>query len=56
MGQIRNSYKIFVANCEEKEPLGSPSHGRDDNIRRDLREMGWKSVDWIHLIQDRDQW
>jgi hypothetical protein len=21
-----------------------------------LREVGWKSVDWIHLVQDRYQW
>jgi hypothetical protein len=28
----------------------------EDNIRVDVREMGWKSVDWIHLTQDRDQW
>jgi hypothetical protein len=25
-----------------------------DNI--DLREMGWGSMDWIDLAQDRDQW
>jgi hypothetical protein len=22
----------------------------------DLREMGWGSMDWIDLAQDRDQW
>jgi hypothetical protein len=22
----------------------------------DLREIGWESVDWVHLAQDRDQW
>jgi hypothetical protein len=22
----------------------------------DLREIGWKLVDWKHLAQDRDQW
>jgi hypothetical protein len=22
----------------------------------DLREIGWESVDCIHLAQDRDQW
>jgi len=21
----------------------------------DLREVGWKGVDWMHLAQDRDQ-
>jgi hypothetical protein len=22
----------------------------------DLREIGWESMDWIELAQDRDQW
>jgi hypothetical protein len=27
-----------------------------DNIKIDLREIGWDGVDWIDLAQDRDQW
>jgi hypothetical protein len=27
-----------------------------DNIKMDLREMGWDGMDWIELAQDRDQW
>jgi hypothetical protein len=27
-----------------------------DNIKMDLREMGWDVMDWIDLAQDRDQW
>jgi hypothetical protein len=27
-----------------------------DNIKTDLREIGWDGVDWIDLAQDRDQW
>jgi hypothetical protein len=22
----------------------------------DHRERGWRDMDWIHLVQDRDQW
>jgi hypothetical protein len=22
----------------------------------DLREIGWSGMDWIDLVQDRDQW
>jgi hypothetical protein len=22
----------------------------------DLREIGWDGVDWIDLVQDKDQW
>jgi len=28
----------------------------EDNIRIDLREIGWEGAEWIHLAQDRDQW
>jgi hypothetical protein len=27
-----------------------------DNIKMDLREIGWDRKDWIDLVQDRDQW
>jgi hypothetical protein len=28
----------------------------EDNIKMDLREIGWGCMDWIDLAQDRDQW
>jgi hypothetical protein len=27
-----------------------------DNIKIDLREIGWDGIDWIDLAQNRDQW
>jgi hypothetical protein len=27
-----------------------------DNIKLDLRKMGWGGMDCIDLVQDRDQW
>lgn len=27
-----------------------------DNIKMDLEEIGWKNVEWIPFIQDRDKW
>jgi hypothetical protein len=27
-----------------------------DNIKMDLREVGWDGMDWIELVQDRDHW
>jgi hypothetical protein len=27
-----------------------------DNIKMDLREVGWGGMDWIDLAQDRDHW
>jgi hypothetical protein len=28
----------------------------EDNIKTNLREIGWGGMDWTHLPQDRDQW
>jgi hypothetical protein len=27
-----------------------------DNMKVDLREIGWDDIDWVDLAQDRDQW
>jgi hypothetical protein len=27
-----------------------------DNIKMDIREIGWDVMDWIDLTQDRDEW
>jgi hypothetical protein len=31
--------------------VGRPRCRWEDNIRMHLREIGWKSVDWMHLAQ-----
>jgi hypothetical protein len=28
----------------------------EDNTKTDPEETGWEGEDWIHLIQDRNQW
>jgi ribosome biogenesis protein Nip4 len=56
MGGMRNVYKILVRKPEQKRPLRRLKHRWEDNIRKDLREIGWKVVDYIHMAQDRDQW
>jgi hypothetical protein len=39
---------------EGKRPLGRPRRRWEDEIRMDLREIGWEGVEWINLAQDRD--
>jgi hypothetical protein len=55
-GEKRNAYRIMVGNTEEKRRLGRPRRRWVDNIKIDLREIGWNGGDWINLAQDRDQW
>jgi hypothetical protein len=55
-GENRNEYRMLVGKPEGKTPLGRPRRRREDNIKMDLREIGWGGMDWIDLAQDRDQW
>jgi hypothetical protein len=45
VGEMINAYKML-----------SEDLGVDGNIKMSLREIAWKGVDWMHLVQDRDQW
>jgi hypothetical protein len=41
---------------EGKRPLGSPRRRLVDNIKMDLREIGWGAMEWIEVAKYRDQW
>jgi hypothetical protein len=56
MGEKTNAYRILVGKPEGKRPLGRPRRRWVDNIKMDLREIGWDGMDCIDLSQDRDQW
>jgi hypothetical protein len=56
MGEKRNAYRILVAKQEGKRRLGRPRRRWANNIKMDLRELGWDGMDWIDLAQDRNQW
>jgi hypothetical protein len=45
MGKMRNECKILVGKPEGKKPLGRPRRKTEDNIKKDLREIGLESVD-----------
>jgi hypothetical protein len=52
----RNAYRILVEKPEGNRPLGRPRRRWEDNVKMDLREIGWGGMDWTDLAQDRDQW
>jgi hypothetical protein len=56
MEETRNAYRILVAKPEGKRPLGRSRSRWVDNVKIDLREIGWDSMDWINLAQDKDKW
>jgi hypothetical protein len=47
MGEKRNAYRILVGKPDEKRPPRRPRCGWVNNIKIDLRETGWDSMDWI---------
>jgi hypothetical protein len=45
----------FWGNLRERDHL-EDSRRWEDNIKMDLQEMGWGSMDWIDLAHYRDRW
>jgi hypothetical protein len=44
MGETRDAYRILVGKPEGKRPLGRPRRRWVDNIKMDLREIGWDGL------------
>jgi hypothetical protein len=45
MGEVRGAYSILVGRPEGRRPLGRPRRRWEDNIKMDLREIGFGDVD-----------
>jgi hypothetical protein len=56
MEETRGAYKDSVGASEGRRPLGRHRHRWEDNIKIDLQEVGFRSMDWIDQAQDRDRW
>jgi hypothetical protein len=51
----KNAYRTLVGKPEGKRPLGIPRRRWEDNIKMDLRGIGWGGMDWIDLAQNRNK-
>jgi hypothetical protein len=56
MGEGRGVHRVLVGKPERKRPLGRPRHRWEDNIKRDLQEVGGDCVDWMEWAEDRHRW
>jgi hypothetical protein len=56
MGERRGAYRALAGKPEGRRPLERPRRRWEDNIKMDLREVGWGGIDWINVAQDRDRW
>jgi hypothetical protein len=55
-GEKSIACRILVGKPEGKRPLGRPGRRWMDNVKVDLRKVGWDGMEWIDMAQDRDQW
>jgi hypothetical protein len=51
-----NARGVLVVKPEGNISVERPRRRWVDNIKMDLRVIGWSGMDWIDLVQDRDQW
>jgi hypothetical protein len=56
MWETRNAYRILVGKPEANRPLRRPRRRWVDNIKMNIREIGWDGINLIELVRDRDQW
>jgi hypothetical protein len=49
-GRLENSIKILIGKPEGSRPYGRPGQKYEDNIKMDLKEIGWKVLGWIYLV------
>jgi hypothetical protein len=49
MGKRRGVYRVSMGKPEEKRPLRRPRCGWEDNIKMDLQEDGFGSLNRIEL-------
>jgi hypothetical protein len=46
---------LFRWKARRKRPLERPRSRWVDNIKMNLREIGWSGMNWIDMAQDREQ-
>ena len=56
MEEGRSDFKILTGIPAGKRPIGRPRRIWEDNIRKDLNEIGINTRNWVDSAQDRDYW
>jgi hypothetical protein len=54
--KFHSGHRVLVGKPEGKRPLGRPRRRWEDNIKKDLQEVGGGCGDWMERAQDRDRW
>ncbi|KAJ4437318.1 hypothetical protein ANN_17456 [Periplaneta americana] len=54
MDESRNAYRVLYGRPKGNRPLGRPRRRWEDNIKMDLREVGYDDREWINLAQSTE--
>ena len=54
-GKERKLYRVMMGKPEGMRLLGRRGYRKEDNIKKDLKGIGWEGSDWIHLALDKDK-
>jgi hypothetical protein len=52
MGEGEDVYRVLVGKREGKRPMGRPRRRWEDNIKMDLKEVGfwgWTGLSWLRI-------
>jgi len=53
MGERSGADRVLVGRPEDKRPTGRPWRRWEDNVKMDMKGIGWEGVEWILLVQIR---
>jgi hypothetical protein len=45
LGEVRNTHRLLLGRPEENTPLGRLRCRRKNNMKQDIKEVGWEGVD-----------
>jgi len=54
-GEVHTRFLVGEAE-KKKAPLARQRHKREDNIKMNQSYIWWEGVDWIHLVEDKNNW
>ena len=52
----KGACRVLMGKPDGKRPFLRPRHRVKDDIKMDFQDVGWESMDWRALAQDRDRW
>ena len=53
--EARGTYSVLVVKPGGKSSLETPRRTCENNIKMDLKEVGWGRMDWMDMAQDRER-